>query len=164
MKLKLVTLAALMSLSLGSYAVTVQNVTASDYDTKNGHKPSHVVDDSNSTRWAAQGKETWISVEFKQPETIKNFVLTSFKSSDRKLKFSVSYSLDGKAWENAGGQYETTLIDDKTGEQFNFKKPIKAKFVRLNTFGTDVNKWSAILKVEFNQENNAAVPAQTIQN
>lgn len=159
--IKLIPLAALLCLSASVFSAEIVNVTASTFDEDKGHEPKNIADGSTSTRWAGQGKATWIAVELKKNEQINNFVLVPFKSADRSLTFSVSYSDNGTTWTDVGGQLQTSLIEGKKGEKFVFAKPIQAKFIRLNTFGTNVNKWSAINEIIFNSD--ADIPKQLIK-
>lgn len=152
---------ALLGLVFNAYAVTVNNVTASGYDEKNGHKPEYAIDGNLSTRWAAQGNETWIAIEFDKVEDIQNIVIKPFKPAERSLSFTISYSDNGKKWTDMDGKYQTALIDSKLGEKFVFVKPIKAKYIRLNTLGTNINTWSAILELDFNS--GEALPSQSVQ-
>ncbi|WP_392563543.1 discoidin domain-containing protein [Orbus wheelerorum] len=150
----------ILGLSVAVYAADINKVSASNYDQKNNHNPANLVDSNTSTRWASSGKHNWVLFEFKAIEKIDNIVINSFKSKDRTLFFSVSYSLDGRTWVDISKQYQTTLIDDKLAEKFAFSKPIKAKYIRLNTFGTNYNNWSAINEISFNDV--SVLPTQNI--
>ncbi|MEF9676991.1 discoidin domain-containing protein [Pectobacterium aroidearum] len=144
--------------SLSAYAVQVTAVTASAYDSDKGHKPANIADGDVKTRWAANG-ESWVQLELDKEQSVENFVLVPFKADERKLKFSVSYSSDGKTWKKLADNLVTSS-NAKDGEKFTFPA-VKAKFFKLDTFGTDVNKWSAINEISFNSA--AQVPAQAIK-
>lgn len=81
-----------------------------------------------------------------------------FKATERKLKFAIAYSTDGKTWQSLAEGLET-ITADKKGEKLTFS-PINAKYIKLETFGTDVNKWSAINEVAINSL--ATVPSRAI--
>lgn len=151
---------ALLGLSINAYSIDIKRIDASNYDKKNGHVPANLLDNNNSTRWAAAGKNNWLLIEFNHEEKIDNMVINAFKSKERFLSFSLSYSLDNKTWITIPGQFQTASVDDKLGEKFIFSKPITAKYLRLNTFGTNYNNWSAINELSFNSS--AQLPTQTI--
>lgn len=153
--------AGLLGLSISGYAADIKNVTASSFDQASGHAPKNLIDNNVSTRWAASGKNNWVLVEFTKEDKITNIVINAFKSEERLLTFSISYSSDGKTWTDIPGQYETSAVGNKLAEKFIFDKPIKAKYIRLNTFGTNVNNWSAINELSFNSSEQ--LPTQQIK-
>lgn len=130
----------LFSLS-AAQAAQVVNVTASGYDADKGHTPANIADGNVKTHWAANG-DAWVQLELDQAQSIENIVLVPFKAYERRLKFSVSYSADGKSWTSLADNLQTSN-NATNGEKFTFPA-IDARFIRLDTFGTDVNKWSAI--------------------
>ncbi|MEH0833184.1 discoidin domain-containing protein [Pectobacterium cacticida] len=144
--------------SLSAYAVQITSVTASGYDSDKGHTPANIADGDVKTRWAVNG-EGWIQLALDKTQSIENFVLVPFKADERKLKFSVSYSTDGKSWQKLADNLVTSH-EAKGGEKFTFPA-VNAKFFKLETFGTDVNKWSAINEISFNSA--AQVPTQAIK-
>ncbi|WP_392562952.1 discoidin domain-containing protein [Orbus sturtevantii] len=151
---------SVLGLSVSAYAVDVKTVSASSYDQKSNHTPANLIDGNTSTRWAASGKNNWVLFEFKQEEKIDNIAINSFKSKERLLSFSISYSLDGNQWVDIPGKYQTTAIENKLAEKFVFSHPITAKYIRLNTFGTNYNNWSAINDVDFNST--SLLPTQKV--
>lgn len=129
-------------------AVAVSGITASGYDEKNGHKPQFMVDGSKKTRWAVNGEHHWVLFTLDQVNDISNFVILPFKPTERRLKFDVLASLNNTDWITIGKDIHTSnLYPD--GEKFTFP-PVKAKFIKINVYGTDVNKWSAVTEIEFN--------------
>lgn len=123
-------------------------VDASGYDEKNGHKPEHMVDGSTKTRWAVNGGADWALFTLTKPIDLSNVVIIPFKATERRLKFDLLASLDNKNWITIGKGIVTSN-QNKDGEKFTFP-PVNAKFIKLNVYGTDINKWSAIIAVEFN--------------
>lgn len=157
-KYALVTACVFGLFSLSATAAQVTNVTASGYDSDKGHTPANIADGNNKTRWAVNG-EGWVQLELDKAQSIENFVLVPFKADERKLKFSVSYSTDGKSWTKLADNLVTSN-DAKEGEKFTFPA-VNARFIKLDTFGTDTNKWSAINEVTFNSA--AQVPTRAIK-
>lgn len=122
----------------------IAKVTASAHD--KDHKPENSVDGDVGTRWA-NNVSSWVLYEFKAPKEIKEIEIMPFKGDERKQKFDMEVSMDGTTWIPALGE---TITSGKTKnfETFNFT-PVQAKFVKLNMNGTDVNKWSGIIEVNF---------------
>lgn len=141
-----------------AHAAQVVNVTASGYDSDKGHTPANIADGDVKTRWAVNG-DGWVQLELDKAQSIENFVLVPFKAAERRLKFSVSYSADGKSWTRLADNLVTSDSAGK-GEKFTFPA-INARFIKLDTFGTDVNKWSAINEIGFNST--AQVPTQALK-
>ncbi len=158
---KIVLISALFGLSMQAYGLEIKAISASDYDKKSDHAPSHLIDHNPATRWAASGKNNWVLVEFTQQEKISNLVINAFKSKERLLSFSIAYSLDGQTWTDIPERFQTSPLDNKQAEKFVFSTPINAKFVRINTFGTDKNNWSAINELDFNVAD--SLPTQQIK-
>lgn len=140
------------------YAAQVVAVTASGYDSVKGHVPANIIDGNVKTRWAASG-ESWIQLELDKSQSIENILIVPFKSSERKLKFSIFYSKDGKSWQPLAKGLETSTAA-KNGEKLTFS-PVTAKYIKLETFGTDVNNWSGINEVAINSA--AEVPSRVIK-
>lgn len=140
------------------YAAQIVAVTASGYDSDKGHVPANIADGDIKTRWAANG-ESWIQLELDKEQSIENILILPFKPTERKLKFSISYSSDGKSWSPLAEGLETSTAN-ANGEILTFA-PINARYIKLNTFGTDLNKWSAINEVAINST--ATLPHRAIK-
>lgn len=132
------------------YAAQIVAVTASGYDSAKGHVPANIADGDVKTRWAASGEANWVQFELDKAQSIENILIVPFKATERKLKFAIAYSIDGNNWQTLAEKLETSTADkDKEGEKLTFP-PINAKYIKLDTFGTDVNKWSAINEIAIN--------------
>lgn len=139
-------------------AAQVVNVTASGYDADKGHTPANIADGNVKTRWAVNG-DGWVQLELDKAESIENIVLVPFKAEERRLKFSLSWSADGKSWTRIADNLVTSS-NASGGEKFTFPA-VNARFIKLDTFGTDVNKWSAISEISFNSA--AQLPTQAVK-
>lgn len=151
-------LVVLMTAGL-SQAAQIKGVTASGYDEVNGHKPANAIDGNDKTRWAAQGKETWIVLELAQSEKVENIVLLPFREAERSLKFSLYASEDQQNWRKIGENLSTSKAY-AAGERFTFPAT-GARYIKLVTYGTDVNNWSAINEILVN--GGAQYPATAIK-
>lgn len=139
-------------------AAQVVKITASGYDSDKGHTPANIADGNVKTRWAVNG-DGWVQLELDKAQSIENIVLVPFKADERRLKFSMSYSEDGKSWTKLADNLVTSA-SATNGEKFTFPA-VNARFIKLDTFGTDVNKWSAINEVGFNST--APLPTQAVK-
>ncbi|WP_315708552.1 discoidin domain-containing protein [Brenneria uluponensis] len=149
---------ALTVTSIG-HTTPIAAVHASAYDETNGHKPDNAIDGNVGTRWAAQGKETWITLELAKNEKVTNVALVPFRETERSLKFSLYLSKDNKKWEKVGQDLMTNKAD-KAGEKFSFPATT-ARYIKLVTNGTDVNNWSAINEIMINSDKD--LPSTTVK-
>lgn len=130
-------------------ATLVAHVDASGFDQVNGHKPENAIDGNPKTRWAAQGKETFITLTLPDNSKVHNVFLIPFNASQRSLKFDIYASLDNQNWSPIIKDINTSK-DKKDGETFTFKDT-SAKYIKLVTRGTDINNWSAINEIQINK-------------
>ncbi len=120
-------------------------VTANSHD--KAHVASNVLDDNFGTRWAQKG-EAWIQFDFNGEQTLSYVDVAAFKGDERKLSFDLQVSNDGKAWKTVLPETATSGTT-RDLERFEFS-PVKAKYARINGYGTDVSKsWTAITEVKF---------------
>ncbi len=150
--------AFLLSLvTFGASATVVTHVTASGYDEKNGHLPQNAIDGSVKTRWAVNG-DGWLQLALAPGAEINNVVIVPFKAAERRLRFSLYWSADGQRWQPLA-QQQVTASDAPLGQKWVFS-PVAVSFLKIETFGTDVNKWSAINEVRINDD--APLPAVNV--
>lgn len=138
-------------------ATVVTHITASGYDEKNGHLPQNAIDGSVKTRWAVNG-DGWLQLALAPGAEINNVVIVPFKAAERRLRFSLYWSADGQQWQPLA-QQQVTASDAPLGQKWVFS-PVAASFLKIETFGTDVNKWSAINEVRINDD--APLPAVNV--
>lgn len=146
MKMLTIVVTGLLFSSL-TQAALVHQVTASGFDAANGNTIANITDSNPKTRWAIPSSG-WIELELTNKTELSNFLIIPFKGDERQLKFDVVYSNDHVNWTQLT-QKISTDADSKNGELFTFK-PIRAKYVKFNVYGTNVNHWSAINEIEFN--------------
>lgn len=94
-----------------------------------------------STRWSAEGDHHWIAYDLGDAKDINSFYLATYSGNARKLYFDVEVSTDGKNY--------TKIYEGETGGQTeDYEKypvsSVKARFVRLNCYGTTAGKWNSI--------------------
>ncbi|MFM2484935.1 discoidin domain-containing protein [Celerinatantimonas yamalensis] len=147
-KLLNISVAALVLCTSSAFAAKIKNISASGYDQGNGHTVAQIADGKSETRWAIPSSG-WVEFELEKTSELHNFFIIPFKGDQRKLGFEVHYSQDNKVWTSLTNVRKQTDLDAKKGEIFTFPS-IKAKYVKFNVYGTDVNHWSAINEIQFN--------------
>ncbi|MFM2478007.1 discoidin domain-containing protein [Celerinatantimonas sp. MCCC 1A17872] len=148
MKKNILLVSLLASLAFSVSAASISNITASGANPEKGHLIEHIADGKPGTRWAIPNKG-WVEFELASNTELKNFLIIPFKGDQRRLKFDVEYSLDNQTWKPLTSAAKQTNLKAKNGEIFTFS-PVKAKYVKFNVYGTDVNHWSAINEIQFN--------------
>ncbi|HDY8063641.1 hypothetical protein LO82_03605 [Vibrio vulnificus] len=125
----------------------IRSISSNGFDKQ--HKPEHVLDGSNKTRWANKG-DSWLMFEFEQLTTLQHIDLTIFKGDERKQHFDLEVSRDGMQWQKVFSA--STSGATKAKERYRFS-PSQARYARVNAYGTDVSKsWSGFHQIQFNSE------------
>ncbi len=125
----------------------VRSISSNGFDKQ--HKPEHVLDGSNKTRWANKS-DSWLMFEFEQLTTLQHIDLTIFKGDERKQHFDLEVSRDGMQWQKVFSA--STSGATKAKERYRFS-PSQARYARVNAYGTDVSKsWSGFHQIQFNSE------------
>ncbi len=138
-------LAVIGSASAFAAPTEIVAVTANSHD--KAHVASNVLDDNFGTRWAQKG-EAWIKFDFTSEQTLSFIEVAAFKGDERKLSFDLQVSSDGQTWQTVLPETATSGTTREL-ERFEFA-PVKAKYARINGYGTDVSKsWTAITEVKF---------------
>ncbi|WP_432459050.1 discoidin domain-containing protein [Agarivorans sp. QJM3NY_25] len=131
--------------SLANYYVV--KVTANSHD--QNHIATNVIDGNNKTRWANKG-ESWIDFEFNVPQEINSVDVMIYKGNERKQKFALETSMDGKKWRRIFKTWTSGKVKDF--ERYNFT-PITAKYARIIGFGTNVARtWTAFSEISFHSD------------
>ncbi len=125
--------------------IEVVKVTANGHD--KAHKADNIIDGTIKTRWA-QKDEAWVQFDFNGVQTLSHVDIAIFKGDERKQSFDLEVSMDAQTWTKVLPKTQTSGTT-RDLERFEFA-PVKAKYARLNGYGTDVSKsWTGITEVEF---------------
>ncbi|MDR2227795.1 MAG: discoidin domain-containing protein [Providencia sp.] len=135
-----------------AWANNIDSVSATGFDEAKGHKPENMIDGNIKTRWAVNGKMHSALFKLKDETLIDNVVLIPFKPLERQLKFDLLISKDNHHWVPIANNIQTSNKYDN-GEKFILKKTITAQYLKINVYGTNVNKWSSLIQVEVNSSN-----------
>lgn len=157
--LSLFTTTALILGSSLAFANNIESVTATGFDESKNHRPENMIDDNIKTRWAVNGTGHSATFTLKSDMKINNIVLIPFKPTERQLKFDLLTSTDNSTWTPLVNGLETSDKYDK-GEKFVLKTPRDARYLKINVYGTNANKWSALIGVDVNS--NEALPETTL--
>lgn len=125
----------------------IKSVKANSHD--KDHRAENTIDGNLGSRWANR-EESWIVYEFKKEMELSQLDIATFKGDERKQKFDLEVSIDGNEW-NKVFEAESTGAT-KEFERYTFA-PVKAKFVKINGYGTDVAEtWTGITEVRFSSK------------
>lgn len=99
-------------------------------------------------RWAAEGNYVWIQYELDDIYNIDSAAIAWFKGGERKSKFEIQISEDGKEYTKALDAETAGLTDQM--EKYEFA-PIRGKYVRVYCKGNNSASstlWNSLLEVE----------------
>lgn len=103
----------------------------------------NAVDDDIETRWAAEGDQ-WLLVDLGMVKPIEAVGVMVWKATERNTFYSIELSEDGENWTKI---YEGQSSGTKDNEYDFFDAAgHSARYVRLNTSGTDAGTWASILE------------------
>ena len=119
------------------------SVTAS---TNDGNVPGNSVDNSLSTRWAANGDGQWIKYDLGTSRTVTRVRIGWYNGNMRQARFDLQTSADNVSWSNAltGALSSGTSTQQQT---FDFTDRA-ARYVRYLGHGNTVNMWNSILELD----------------
>lgn len=111
-------------------------VTASGND---GNLDVGAVDLDMSTRWSNYGASTLV-LDLGAEHEVEGVSIACWKGNERVYPFTIEYSLDGEAWENALEKSQNTG-ESTEFEKFMFNKQVNARYIRYSGDGaTDPKK------------------------
>ncbi len=101
------------------------------------------IDRNTTTRWSAQD-ECWIEVELDGVYDLSRVGMITLEGSKRSMTFNIEVSTDGENYTRVYNNMTSGKSDEL--EYYNVEGA-KAKYVRINCFGTTVGNWNSILEV-----------------
>ncbi len=129
-------LAAVLGLT-SAPAAKIKSITSAGEQA--GNEASKAFDQDAGTRWAMQGRGTWIQCEFDQEVELSGIGI-GFQSAERNYSFEVTTSPDGKNWSTP-----TKLQSGGRSGVVAYKIPrSKARWLRLTVFGSNENDWANV--------------------
>ena len=118
-------------------AAKVKSITAASE--QEGNEAALAFDQDAGTRWAAQGRGTWIQCELDQ-EIDLAAIGVGFQSSERDYAFELTTSRDEKNWITSG-----RLQSKGRNGVVTYQIPkSKARWIRLTVFGSNANDWANV--------------------
>ena len=122
-----------------------------------GNEAIKAFDQDAGTRWAMQGRGTWIQCELDQ-EVELSTVGIGFQSAERNYSFEMTTSNDGKNWNNPA-----KLQSEGRSGVVTYKIPVrKARWLRLTVFGSNENDWANVHTIHLPGITPGATPAQNV--
>jgi hypothetical protein len=117
-------------------------VTASAHD---GNVPANVVDKDLGTRWSANGRQQWLTLDLGSTRTVGYVNVAVYRGDTRSNRFDLQVSNDNATWETVwSGQSSGTTT---ALEQYDFPD-IAARYVRYLGHGSSVNRWNSVTEIE----------------
>jgi hypothetical protein len=126
----------------------IDNITANGFETdpSDRHPPSDAIDGSSSTWWSYNGKNPWVEIRLKEPQSICGVSVQWNKGDERKYSFQIGVSEDGNKYEKV---FEgSNKKGSSAQERYPFEEGISGKFVRLTITSTSSKDgWVSIQEI-----------------
>jgi hypothetical protein len=107
----------------------------------------NAIDGNQSTRWSKYGLDSWVQVDLGKEKEICDIDISWYKGDQRKIKFTVSTSVDGEIFSNLFSETSSGL---STGpEKFDIPD-VKARFLKITVNDNSINDWSSISEIDIN--------------
>ena len=107
----------------------------------------NAVDGNQSTRWSKYGLDSWVQVDLGKEKELCDIDISWYKGDQRKIKFTVSTSVDGEIFSNL---FSATSSGLTTGpEKFDIPD-VKARFLKITVNDNSINDWSSISEIDIN--------------
>lgn len=123
--------------------LTPVKIEASGHD---GNGPKLMVDNNLKTRWSVNGDGEWAMFDYGEVHEFDAVRAAFHKGNERQTKFDIQVSTDGKNW--------TTVLENQESsgkvigyERFEFKQPVKARYVKYVGHGNSSNDWSSVTEL-----------------
>lgn len=94
----------------------------------------NMMDENRNSYWMSEpGKNHYVAVDLGIEVTLTGFAYTPQTQNNRGMIEAgvVKTSLNGRSWVEAGRFAFGNLVNDPTRRRFNFEKPVKARYVRI---------------------------------
>lgn len=133
----------------------------------NSNPPANVKDGNLGTRWAAEGKGSWINIDFGSEKILTRLGIAWYKAELRRYRFKVWAINDTQDWFQvypADGNSDAQSDIRKSGEDeydhVGFDFPVRAYAISVEVFGNTTNNWASIweIKVRANEPGGVTVP------
>ncbi len=111
-----------------------------------GNEPKMAYDDNPETRWAVNGLDEWLQIDFDGKETIKGLEITFDRTKGRVYTIDIEASEDGPFWEKVVADGKS-IADIAGAITFKFNTPVTVQYVRIYNKGNDKNKWLSISEI-----------------
>lgn len=138
---------AISSEKLYGKQIPVYAVEATSDD---GNMAEGAVDGSMDTRWNAFGDGEMLTVDLNEEMEIAAVAMAYFKGESRAYTFDIEVSSDGETWTKVlENQTSTMMMDELELQMFNFKAPVKGRYLRYvghgNTHNDGNNIWELVI-------------------
>ncbi|OEF29172.1 polysaccharide lyase family 7 protein [Vibrio rumoiensis] len=134
-----------LSNQLGADAEPVLTPVAVEASGHDGNGPDRLFDNDIKTRWSASGDGQWAVLDYGSAHEFNAIRAAFSKGNERKTKFDLLVSTDGKTWtpvlqnqESSGGVIGY--------ERFEFA-PVTARYIKYVGHGNSSNDWNSVTEL-----------------
>lgn len=138
-------LLGILALTLSLNLLGEEKISGIKTSHDDGNVGINTVDNDFKSRWSA-ANEAWIEFSLEKETEIKTVDIAFFRGSERKTKFDIEVSKDGKKWEKV-------FSGEASGATDGFERyPVnsRGKFLRVKGYGNNVNHWNSISELKIN--------------
>ncbi len=126
-----------------SWSTTFEKIAADR--AQDGNPAIHAFDTDTETRWAAQGRGSWLQCRLDKPMLLKQ-VAIGFARHERDYTFTISTSQDGTTW-----SVPHAFQSRGQAGVINYPFPQReAQWIRVTVSGSDHNEWANIHTIRVN--------------
>ncbi len=123
----------------------ISKATAKASGKGNGSKPATTIDGKMDNNWAREGRDTSLLLDLAEPTSINRIAISWEKSTERKARYALDLSSDGKEWTEV---LRAESRPDQTGFEVSEFEKQSTRFARLRLFGNDKNAWNSVCEVK----------------
>jgi hypothetical protein len=131
-------------------AVPISGITASNSQPK--HPASYAIDNSSTTRWANDGKGSWIQLDLGSVQNVCSVDTSWFMQNPRVYNFVLAASTDGINFPN---KIENKSNGTALGPEKYYMNNTKARIIRITINGNSENNYASMSDIKvyhaFNQ-------------
>jgi len=133
------------------YAV-IKSVTHDTGEVDGENVAENVSDGNADTIWAANGVGRYIDIELDRVYTLDRTEVLFNPNGGRSAAFEVQISEDGLTYTTVIDSVSDGSLEDIAWECYDFKAPVKVKYLRYVGNGSNISNWNAIKEIRFREK------------
>ena len=129
-----------------SESARITSITASTTRTgAHQYNPLHTLDGDLTSCWSVHGDGQWVCYGMSRPLTVGRVSIAWAAGDERRYKFGLLASDDGRTWSVMHRGVSTGRTCDLEAHEF---PPVQTRFLKIVGHGSDKNRWVNILEVQ----------------